>query len=115
MATCSHLDSVKITALPDDVDGCVDCLAAGGEWCHLRICLTLRQRRLLRQTRPAVTPRAHAASSGHQLMRSIQPGEDWSWCFADELTLRISEVTGEPTHPAVADGADGLLTMRDIA
>ena len=32
MAGCSHLDSVKITELPEACAGCVDCLAGGGEW-----------------------------------------------------------------------------------
>ena len=39
MASCTHLESVKVTELPEAVDGCEDCLAAGGVWLHLRICL----------------------------------------------------------------------------
>ena len=81
----------------------------GGLWCHLRICLALRARRLLR--RLARPPRAaHAAASGHPLIRSIQPGEDWSWCFVDETAMRIRGIHGEPRDPAVADG----LPMSDF-
>jgi hypothetical protein len=32
-------------------------------------------------------------------MRSIQPGEDWSWCFVDEVAMRIPQVSGEPRIP----------------
>jgi hypothetical protein len=32
-------------------------------------------------------------------MRSIQPGEDWGWCFVDELAMRIPQVSGEPRIP----------------
>jgi hypothetical protein len=28
--------------------------------------------------------RAHAAATGHVIVRSIEPGEDWRWCYADE-------------------------------
>jgi hypothetical protein len=98
MAHCTHLDSVKITELPAGVDGCVDCLAAGGEWCHLRICLTCGNVGCCDDS-PGRHATAHAAASGHQLIRSIQPGEDWSWCFADQLAMRIAQVTGEPAIP----------------
>jgi hypothetical protein len=37
--TCTHLDHVQITRLPEAVDGCEDCLAVGDPWLHLRICL----------------------------------------------------------------------------
>ncbi len=40
MPTCSHLNQVEITQLPESVDGCEDCLRDGGVWLHLRICLT---------------------------------------------------------------------------
>lgn len=98
MATCTHLESVEITELPEAVDGCVDCLAAGGRWCHLRICLTCGNVGCCDDS-PGRHATAHAAASGHQLIRSIQPGEDWSWCFADEVAMRIPDVTGEPAIP----------------
>jgi ubiquitin-hydrolase Zn-finger-containing protein len=37
--TCTHLDQIEITELPAEVAGCEDCLATGGRWLHLRICL----------------------------------------------------------------------------
>ena len=36
---CTHLDHILITELPEETDGCEDCLATGGKWLHLRICL----------------------------------------------------------------------------
>ena len=39
MATCTHLDHVHVTELPESVDGCEDCLQTGDGWLHLRICL----------------------------------------------------------------------------
>jgi uncharacterized UBP type Zn finger protein len=98
MARCTHLDSVTITELPAASDGCVDCLATGAPWCHLRICLTCGHVGCCDDS-PNRHASAHAASSGHPLIRSIQPGEDWSWCFVDEVAMRIAEVTGEPRIP----------------
>ena len=39
MTQCTHLDTIEITELPEEVAGCEDCLATGGVWLHLRICL----------------------------------------------------------------------------
>jgi uncharacterized UBP type Zn finger protein len=95
---CTHLDSVEITELPDDVPGCAKCLAAGDPWCHLRICLTCGEVGCC-DSSPNKHASRHAAEDGHPLMRSIQPGEDWSWCFVDELAMRIPQVSGEPRIP----------------
>ena len=50
-------------------------------------------------TRPTATPARTTRSSGHPIIRSIEPREDWSWCFVDELMMRIPEVHGEPRIP----------------
>jgi hypothetical protein len=42
---------------------------------------------------------AHAKANDHPLIRSVQPGEDWSWCYVDELAMRIPQVVGEPQVP----------------
>ncbi len=98
MAACTHLDTVTITELPESIEGCEDCLPAGGSWCHLRICLACGHVGCC-DSSPGRHATAHAKSSGHPLMRSVQPGEDWSWCFVDELTMRIPDVVGEPSIP----------------
>lgn len=98
MASCTHLDSVKILRLPDAVDGCEDCLATGGRWVHLRICLQCGHVGCC-DSSPNRHASGHARSAGHPIMRSIEPGEDWSWCFVDELAMRIPAVEGEPRIP----------------
>ncbi|HVG76138.1 MAG TPA: UBP-type zinc finger domain-containing protein [Thermoleophilaceae bacterium] len=98
MTACSHLDSVELTELPEEVDGCPQCLATGDPWCHLRICLTCGQVGCC-DSSPNKHASRHAAAESHPIMRSIQPGEDWSWCFVDELALRIPQVSGEPRIP----------------
>jgi hypothetical protein len=98
MAACSHLDHVLVTELPESVDGCEECLAAGGKWFHLRICLECGQVGCC-DSSPGRHASAHAAASGHPLIRSLQPGEVWSWCFEDELMLRIDGISGETRIP----------------
>ncbi|MEA2407426.1 MAG: hypothetical protein QOE69_1545 [Thermoleophilaceae bacterium] len=98
MAGCTHLDSIELTELPESVDGCEDCLRTGGSWCHLRICLTCGHVGCC-DSSPGRHASAHAQESSHPIIRSIQPGEDWSWCFVDELAMRIAQIEGATSIP----------------
>jgi uncharacterized UBP type Zn finger protein len=98
MAACTHLDSVELTELPEEIAGCEDCLESGGQWCHLRICLSCGHVGCC-DSSPNRHASAHAEANDHPLIRSVQPGEDWSWCYVDELAMRITEVKGDPSIP----------------
>ena len=98
MAICSHLDHVLITQLPEAVDGCADCLAAGDKWLHLRICLECGKVGCCDDS-PNRHATAHANESGHPIIRSLEPGEEWSWCFEDDVAMLIPEVTGSTRIP----------------
>ncbi|MGH2834064.1 MAG: UBP-type zinc finger domain-containing protein [Solirubrobacteraceae bacterium] len=95
---CSHLDRVLITRLPESVEGCEDCLSSGGSWLHLRICLECGKVGCCDDS-PNRHASAHARKSEHPLIRSLEPGEVWSWCFADELALLIDGVQGQTRIP----------------
>ena len=99
MATCTHLNHVEITQLPESVEGCEDCLAMGGEWLHLRICLDCGHVGCC-DSSPNRHASAHADASGHPIMRSLEAGEDWSWCFVDEVAMVITDVKGTTRIPA---------------
>ena len=98
MATCTHLESVKITELPETVAGCEDCLLTGDPWLHLRLCLQCGHVGCCDDS-PNRHATVHAQSTGHPIIRSLEPGEVWSWCFVDELAMRIPAVTGETRIP----------------
>jgi hypothetical protein len=98
MPDCSHLDHVKVTELPGSVDGCEECLRTGDKWLHLRICLDCGMVGCCDDS-PNRHARAHAGSSGHPLIRSLEPGEHWSYCFVDEVGMVIPEVQGETRIP----------------
>jgi uncharacterized UBP type Zn finger protein len=98
MTTCTHLDHVRITELPESVEGCAECLAMGSPWLHLRICLECGHVGCCDDS-PNRHATRHAESSGHPIIRSIEPGEDWVWCFVDDVAFVIPEITGEPRIP----------------
>ena len=98
MAECSHLDHVAVTELPPAVDGCEDCLKTGDPWFHLRICLECGHVGCC-DSSPNRHATAHAASTGHPLIRSIEPGEMWSYCYVDETIFRIPSIEGETRIP----------------
>jgi uncharacterized UBP type Zn finger protein len=95
---CSHLETITVTELPESVAGCEDCLASGGVWMHLRICLECGHVGCC-DSSPNRHASAHAAAKDHPLIRSLEPGEDWSWCFVDEVAMVIGEITGETRIP----------------
>jgi hypothetical protein len=90
MATrvCSHLDRIEVTQLPPSIDGCAECLAIGSRWVHLRMCMSCGKIGCC-DASPNRHARSHARESGHPIVRSAEPGENWSWCFVDELDFVV--------------------------
>jgi uncharacterized UBP type Zn finger protein len=96
--SCSHLDHVEITQLPESVEGCEECLKTGDPWLHLRICLECGKVGCC-DSSPNRHASGHAQESGHPLIRSLEPGEDWSFCFIDDIGMLIPQVEGETRIP----------------
>jgi uncharacterized UBP type Zn finger protein len=84
MTTCGHLDHVLVRELPESVEGCEECLKTGDRWVHLRICLECGQVGCC-DSSPNRHASKHAHAEGHPVLRSIEPGEEWSWCVVDEV------------------------------
>jgi uncharacterized UBP type Zn finger protein len=95
---CTHAAQVQITDLPESVKGCEDCLASGGAWVHLRICLECGKVGCC-DSSPGRHASRHAMESGHPLIRSLEPGEEWSYCFVDDVGLILPQVRGETRIP----------------
>jgi hypothetical protein len=84
MATrCSHTGDAAADVQPS-ADGCEDCLRAGGTWVHLRMCRVCGHIGCC-DSSPAKHATVHNASSHHPLISSFEPGEDWWWCYDDEV------------------------------
>jgi uncharacterized UBP type Zn finger protein len=86
MPTCTHLDQITVTELPAEIVGCEDCLAIGSHWLHLRMCLTCGKIGCC-DSSPNRHARKHAEAAAHPLVRSAEPGEDWSYCFVDDVAF----------------------------
>jgi uncharacterized UBP type Zn finger protein len=97
-AECTHAADVRLERLPPSVPGCEDCLATGGKWLHLRICLSCGHVGCC-DSSPNEHATAHFHASGHPLIRSLEPGEEWSWCYVDEVGLLIEGIEGETQIP----------------
>jgi uncharacterized UBP type Zn finger protein len=98
MATCTHLDQITVFELPESVPGCEDCLKNGDPWLHLRICLECGHVGCCDDS-PNRHATAHARESSHPLIRSLEPGEDWSWCYVDEVAMMIPDIQGQTRIP----------------
>jgi hypothetical protein len=98
MPSCSHLDTIRVLQLPDSVAGCEECLREGGVWLHLRICLECGHVGCCDDS-PNRHATAHHHASGHPLIRSLEPGEEWSWCFVDEVAMVITDIQGHTRIP----------------
>jgi uncharacterized UBP type Zn finger protein len=96
MPDCTHLGTITVFDLPESVDGCEDCLREGGVWLHLRICLECGHVGCCDDS-PNRHATAHYHGTGHPLIRSLEPGEEWSWCYIDEVAMVIPDVRGH-TH-----------------
>jgi uncharacterized UBP type Zn finger protein len=87
---CTHLDLVAVLE-PKNVEGCPECLAHGGTWVHLRSCLVCGQMGCC-DSSPAKHATAHFEATGHPLMRSVEPGEGWGYCYVDEVTVPTAQL-----------------------
>jgi len=95
---CTHLNQVKVTELPASVAGCEECLKTGDPWLHLRICLDCGNVGCCDDS-PNRHATRHAHEMGHPLIRSLEPGEEWSWCYIDEVAMVIPSITGGTRIP----------------
>ncbi len=81
---CSHLDQAR--NVEPRTAGCEACLADGGTWVHLRLCLACGQVGCCDQS-PGRHAFRHFESTGHPIIRSHEPGETWAWCWIDEIEV----------------------------
>ena len=89
MTACSHLDQIQVLELPDPIEGCAECLAIGSSWVHLRMCQSCGEIGCC-DSSPNRHASRHARAPGHAVARSAEPGEDWSWCYVDEVAFVVA-------------------------
>jgi hypothetical protein len=84
--------------VPPSGTGCVECLEAGGWWLHLRRCAECGHVGCCDNS-PQQHATAHATSSGHPVIRSFEPGEDWFWDYRTNEFLSGPDLAPPEHHP----------------
>ena len=79
---CSHLDQIR--PVTPNSEGCAECLTMGDTWVHLRMCLECGNVGCCDSSKNKHATK-HFHATGHPIMRSIQPGEHWKWCYIDNV------------------------------
>lgn len=83
METCTHLSHLR-PVRPRTPEGCEECLKTGDEWVHLRECLDCGHIGCCDSSKNRHATK-HYQSTQHPVIRSFEPGEEWKWCFVDQI------------------------------
>lgn len=84
--------------VPPSGDGCLECDESGGWWFHLRRCAACDHVGCCDQSLSRHA-RAHAAETGHPIIRSYEPGEDWFYDFRTDDYAEGPELAPPESHP----------------
>ena len=95
--SCEHVDSL-VPVPPHTPKGCEECLKTGGRWLHLRLCLTCGHVGCC-DSSPNRHATAHHHATSHAIIRSMEPGEDWGWCYVDEIAFVLEDIRGTTQIP----------------
>ena len=88
-AACTHIDQIR--DVTPSAEGCEECLKIGSGWVHLRECLTCGHVGCC-DSSPNQHASRHYVATRHPIIQSFEPGENWMWCYADEVSLDPGEV-----------------------
>ena len=81
-ARCPHLNQIK--KVTPGADGCEDCLRIGSRWLHLRLCMECGHVGCCDDS-PNRHATKHFHTTSHPIIKSFEPGEEWGWCYVDEV------------------------------
>jgi uncharacterized UBP type Zn finger protein len=85
---CTHLDQIRDVE-PRTPEGCEECLAMGDDWVHLRLCLSCGHVGCCDDSKNKhATQHYHAIH--HPIIRSLEPGEDWIYCYPDDMVMEVA-------------------------
>ena len=80
---CTHLETIKYD-LPNKIDGCDECLQSGDSWVHLRLCTSCGHIGCCDSSKNRHATK-HFRQTQHPILRSAEAGEEWFWCYVDNV------------------------------
>jgi uncharacterized UBP type Zn finger protein len=101
MTTCTHIDQIRDVS--PAANGCVECLKTGDTWVHLRMCVSCGHIGCCDSSKNKHASQ-HARNEAHPVVQSFEPGEDWYWCYVDEVAFIVEDAPtfsyapGRPTR-----------------
>jgi len=81
---CVHLDQIR--KVTPSAKGCEDCLKSGDTWVHLRLCLSCGHVGCCDSSKNQHATK-HYDKTSHPIIRSFESGENWRWCYPDQLFM----------------------------
>lgn len=93
---CAHAEAIT-EVRPESLDTCPECVALGDTWVHLRVCMTCGHVGCCDSSENKhATKHFHAAE--HPIIRSLEPGETWAYCYVDRWMTGGRQVTVEVSN-----------------
>jgi uncharacterized UBP type Zn finger protein len=86
MDQCTHLAGIQ--DVKPRAQGCEECLAMGDTWVHLRLCLGCGHVGCCDSSKNKHATK-HFRATHHPIVRSMERGEHWMWCYIDEVALGL--------------------------
>ena len=87
MKPCTHLNDIQ--EVTPRTPGCEECLQTGDTWVHLRLCMSCGHVGCCDSSKNKHATR-HFNATHHPIIKSEEPGEDWGWCYEDEVVLEFA-------------------------
>ncbi|HYY43815.1 MAG TPA: UBP-type zinc finger domain-containing protein [Actinomycetota bacterium] len=87
---CNHVDDIRDDWPQLDHPVCEDCAKIGGSWVSLRRCLSCGHVGCC-DSSPNKHATKHHRATDHPIVRALGHGQDWCWCYFDEISLRRHE------------------------
>jgi uncharacterized UBP type Zn finger protein len=84
MTRCTHFDQLE--SVTPGSEGCEDCLKTGDSWVHLRLCMTCGHVGCCDSSKNKHATK-HFHTTQHPIIRSFEAGEDWGYCYPDQLFI----------------------------
>ena len=96
---CVHVpDEFARNTVPWPEHGCSECIAAGHRnWVHLRMCQFCGHVGCC-DSSPGKHSSGHSELAQHPVIRSYEPGEDWWFCFIDNMTFELADAPPAPSY-----------------